>query len=185
MGRTILTYPHPVLRKKAVPVDRVTPELLDFIAEMQAMMYDSNGVGLAAPQVGVSLRIITVDAGDGIQALINPQIIAREGRQEGAEGCLSFPNLHGAVNTRAERVTVRALTSRGKKVTLSGEGLWARAMQHEIDHLDGILFIDRVEPDSLTWVTGERDAEGQLIERPTTLEDALRILERQAELQRA
>jgi peptide deformylase len=85
--------------------------------------------------------------------------------------------------TRAQRVEVRGLTLRGKKVTLAGEGLWARAMQHEVDHLDGVLFTDLVIPDSLGWVTGETDNDGNLIERPTTLADALHIFE-QAKLLR-
>lgn len=181
---TIITYPASVLRKTAAPVAKVTPELAAFMEKMGREMYASNGVGLAAPQVGISLRIITVDAGDGLQMLANPEIISREGSQTGIEGCLSLPDLHGDV-TRAERVVVRAINQRGKKVTLSGDGLWARAMQHEIDHLDGILFTDLVLPDTLCWVTGETDAEGEYVERPTTLEEALRIFEREAHLTRA
>ena len=155
----IVKYPDPVLRKKAAPVQRVTPEIVDFIKAMAETMYDSNGVGLAAPQVGISLRIIVVDAGNGLQPLINPEIITREGSQTGTEGCLSLPDLHGEV-TRAQRVEVRGLNLRGKKITLMGEDLWARAIQHEIDHLDGILFTDLVIPDSLIWATGETDDDG-------------------------
>jgi peptide deformylase len=180
----IVKYPDPVLRKKAAPVERVTPELQEFMRRMADLMYASSGVGLAAPQVGVSLRIIVVDADDRLQMLVNPRIIERDGSQTGVEGCLSLPDLHGDV-TCAERVVVNALDSRGKKVTLRGEGLWARAMQHEIDHLDGTLFIDHVIPDSLFWVVREPGEDGGVSERPTSLEDALRQFERQAALLKA
>ncbi len=173
----VTKYPDPVLAKHAMSVERVTPELAQFIERMRETMYASHGVGLAAPQVGVSLRIIVVDTDDRFVALINPQIIAREGSQTGVEGCLSLPNLHADV-TRAMRVTVQALNARGKKVTLSGEGLWARAMQHEIDHLDGVLFVEFADPATFRWVTGETTADDELIERPTTREEALRVLER-------
>lgn len=173
----IVKYPGTVLRKKAAPVHNITPEILSFIDEMSEIMYESNGVGLAAPQVNVSLRIIVVDVGNGLQVVINPEIIEREGSQTGVEGCLSLPDLHGDV-TRAQKVVVRGLNRRGKKITLSGEGFWARAMQHEFDHLDGVLFTDRVIPESLVWVTGEPDAEGHYQERATSLEDALRFFER-------
>ena len=176
----IVTYPDAVLRKRAMPLRRVTPEILGFIAVMGDVMYDSNGVGLAAPQVGISLRIIVVDTGDGLQELINPEIIEHDGTQTGVEGCLSFPALHGEV-TRAEKVTVRAVNRRGKTVTHSGKDLWARAMQHEIDHLDGVVFTDRVNVDTLCWVTSDDDDENT-VERPTNLEDALKFFERQAAL---
>jgi len=175
---TIMTYPAPVLRKKALTVERITPETRAFLAAMADAMYDDNGVGLAAPQVGVSLRMIVVDADDRLQPLINPQIVAREGTQTGTEGCLSLPKLYGKV-TRAMRVEIRGFNERGKPVTLSGEGLWARAMQHEIDHLEGQLFIDHADPASLVWITGDKDEDGNLLERPTTLEDALHVFERQ------
>lgn len=180
---SIVKYPDPVLRKKAAPVGRITPEIQDFIARMGDLMYDSNGVGLAAPQVGIALRIIVVDAGDGLQGLINPQIHLSEGSQTGSEGCLSLPRLYGEV-TRADRVTVRALNEKGRKVSLSGEGLWARAMQHEIDHLDGVLFTDRVCPDTMHWLTEELDSDGNHVMRATTLEEALHFFERQATLLR-
>jgi len=179
----IVKYPHPVLLKPAARVQRVTPELRNFIADMVEAMRDDHGVGLAAPQVGIALRIIVVEADERVHALVNPQIIARDGTQTGTEGCLSLPGLHGEV-TRAQRVTVAGTNQHGKKVTLSGEDLWARAMQHEIDHLDGVLFIDRVIPDSLQWVTGEQDEDGQYLVKPTTLDEAKRYFERQAVLLR-
>jgi len=179
----IVKYPDPVLRKKTSPIQRVTPEIQEFITRMGETMHASHGVGLAAPQVGISLRIIVVDTGDGIQALINPQIHLSEGTQTGAEGCLSLPNLYGEV-TRAERVVVRGMNEKGKKVSLSGEGLWARAMQHEIDHLDGVLFTDRVRPETMFWLTDEVDEDGEHITKATSLEEALRFFERQASLTR-
>ncbi|HEX2952225.1 MAG TPA: peptide deformylase [Armatimonadota bacterium] len=175
----IVQYPAQVLRKKAAPVDRVTPEMAYFVEEMAELMYASNGVGLAAPQVGISLRIIVVDIGDGLQELINPVIVSREGSQTGAEGCLSLPGLYGDVE-RADRIVIRGLNRLGKKITLAGEGYWARAMQHETDHLDGKLFTDLVIPESVHWVTGDTDSSGELIERAASLEEALRFFESKA-----
>ncbi len=173
----IVYYPEPVLLKRAAPVERVTPELAAFMEKMRDAMYAAHGVGLAAPQVGVGLRIIVIDTDDRFVPLVNPQIIARDGSQTGVEGCLSLPNLHADV-TRALRITVQGLNLRGKKVTLSGDELWARAVQHEIDHLDGILFTERADLATFRWVTGDTDAEGELVERPTTREEAYRFFER-------
>ena len=114
----IVKYPDPVLRKKAARVERVTPEMQAFVEEMQAAMREANGVGLAAPQLGISLRVIVIEVDDEQTAILNPQIIKAEGRQTGTEGCLSLPGLHGEV-TRAERITVTGLNKRGKKITLS------------------------------------------------------------------
>jgi len=175
----IVKYPDPVLRKKAVRVERITPEIHAFTNEMLETMRDGNGVGLAAPQVGVSLRIIVVEADDKVHILINPQIIAREGSETAMEGCLSLPRLYADV-TRAGRVTVTGTNPRGKKITLTGDGLWARAMQHEIDHLDGVLFIDRAIDDTFRWITGDTDEEGNYTPKPTSLEDAKQFFERQA-----
>ncbi|MHB9023420.1 MAG: peptide deformylase [Armatimonadota bacterium] len=180
----ILTYPAPVLRKKAAPVERVTPQLQALAEDMVELMRVADGVGLAAPQVGISLRIITIEANNKLHILFNPVIISRVGEETGMEGCLSLPRLYGEV-TRAERVTVRGLNRSGKKVTYSGEGLWARAVQHEVDHLDGILFVDRALPESLHWLTDDADADGNLLRRATTLDDALRIFEQRFQALRA
>jgi peptide deformylase len=177
----IVFYPDPVLLRAAVPVARVTPELAGFIAKMRETMYNDHGVGLAAPQVGIGLRIIVVDTDDNFLALINPEIVSRDGSQTGPEGCLSLPDLHADV-TRADVITVRGLTPQGKKITLTADGFLARALQHEIDHLDGILFIDRAEQNSFRWITGEKDANGDYIERPTTREAALRVFTQDAAL---
>lgn len=133
---------HPVLRQKARRVERVDQEIRDLADEMLKTMYEANGVGLAAPQVAVPLRLIVVDAGGGPLTLVNPEIIKREGESEDVEGCLSIPGLYGIVN-RAAKVVVAALDRNGNPVVVSGEDLLARALQHEIDHLDGILFVDR------------------------------------------
>ncbi len=140
----------PVLRKKSVEIE---PEEIDdrfrlFIADMIETMYTCEGVGLAAPQVGLSKRLIVfdnVDAGYQLEpmALINPEITEEEGSCRGEEGCLSIPEIKDMVE-RAERIVVRALDRDGNELELEAEGLLARIIQHEIDHLDGILFVDRL-----------------------------------------
>jgi len=120
-------------------INKKIKKLLD---RMKEAMYKANGVGLAAPQVGVSKRIVVVDVGEGVWELINPEIIFQEGEELGIEGCLSIPGVAGEVS-RAARVRVRALNRQGQQQVVTAEGLGARALQHEIDHLDGILFIDK------------------------------------------
>jgi len=135
-------YGEPVLREKALPVKEVTPEILNIIKDMAETMYA--GVGLAAPQVGVSKRIILVDGEeDGLIVLINPMIIKSEGEAVAEEGCLSIPGIYSQVK-RASKVTVKALNENGDPIEITKEALTARALQHEIDHLDGILFVDRI-----------------------------------------
>ncbi|MNP16636.1 Peptide deformylase 1 [compost metagenome] len=109
-------------------------------------MYDAEGVGLAAPQVGILKRLIVVDVGDenGLIKLINPEIVSSEGEQFGPEGCLSIPGINGDVR-RAETVTVKGLDAEGKEISITGSGLLARAFQHEIDHLNGVIFTDIAE----------------------------------------
>ncbi|MEI6518531.1 MAG: peptide deformylase [bacterium] len=170
----IVKYPDPVLAHVAEPVGKVTNEVRLLINDMIDTMYSADGVGLAAPQVGLSLRIFVVDAGDGPQEFINPHIILQEGEQTGVEGCLSLPGLHGDV-TCSSRVVVRATNRRGRIMTYAGEGLWARAIQHENNHLNGKLFVDNVIPGTARWFTGAEDAEGNYIETPTTVEEALRL----------
>jgi len=120
-------------------IDRSIHKLID---DMFETMYHANGVGLAAPQVGRSLRVVVIDVGQGPLALINPKITASSGSATDVEGCLSIPGVTGKV-TRAERVSVEALDPNGETVLFQADRLLARAVQHEIDHLDGILFIDR------------------------------------------
>lgn len=138
----VLKAGHPVLKQVAQPVDHVNKKMRAFIEDMAETMYKTDGVGLAAPQVGVSKRIIVVDDGNGLQALINPQIIKGEGSQWGPEGCLSVPGYFGDVE-RYEKVTITAIDPNNKKLRIEAEGFLARIFQHEIDHLEGHLFIEK------------------------------------------
>jgi peptide deformylase len=146
--RTILHYPDPRLRQKAQPVGDVTPEILKLIDDMAETMYAAPGVGLAATQIGEPHRIFLVDiASDNepsnLLVFINPEIVRQEGQQVGPEGCLSFPGISEDIK-RSARVSVRARGRDGATFELSADGLLAVAIQHELDHLDGVLMIDRM-----------------------------------------
>ncbi len=130
-----------VLKQIAVPVEKIDRKIKQLLDDMAETMYAADGVGLAAPQVGVSLQLIVIDVGEGIIELINPKIIVSEGCEVASEGCLSVPGIYGEVE-RYATVTVEALNRAGKKIQINGSGLLARALQHEIDHLNGILFIE-------------------------------------------
>ncbi|MCI0547292.1 MAG: peptide deformylase [Candidatus Rokubacteria bacterium] len=139
-------YGDPVLRQKAKRVDTVTPELRAVIADMVDTMYDEVGIGLAAPQVGVSLRIVVMDDGKGgARTLINPTITRRGGSVTGEEGCLSVPGIFADVE-RSEWVFIEAQDPEGGAISVELRAWPARIIQHEMDHLDGILFIDRLPP---------------------------------------
>ncbi|HHV16695.1 MAG TPA: peptide deformylase [Gelria sp.] len=138
----VVTVPHEILRNKALPVKNINSGTLRLLDNMRDTLYAFDGVGLAAPQIGVSKRIIVIDTGDNFIELINPEIISQEGEQTGSEGCLSVPGVVGLV-TRNHLVTVKGLNREGQEVVYEAEELLARAFQHEIDHLDGILFVDR------------------------------------------
>ena len=142
----VLRYGDPALRRRAAPVGKVTPEVRATIADMTETMYDEVGIGLAAPQVGISLRLIVVADEDGrsVQALLNPAIVDRGGEATGEEGCLSIPGVFAPV-TRSAWVKIEAQDVNGSTLALRATGLRARVLQHEIDHLDGVLFIDRVD----------------------------------------
>lgn len=132
-----------VLSKTCRPVDEITPRIVTLLDDMIQTMRAADGCGLAAPQVGVLRRVAVVEVEEGkVIELINPEIIAREGEQEETEGCLSIPGRFG-VTRRPMRVTVRATNREGKVFEVTGEGLLARALCHEIDHLDGHLFTER------------------------------------------
>lgn len=133
-----------ILTKTSRPVEEMTPKLRKLIDDMLDTMYDSFGVGLAAPQVGMLKRIVVIDVGDGPYVLINPVITETSGEQTGEEGCLSLPGKSGIV-TRPNVVTVEALDEEMKPFTLTGEGLLARAICHECEHLDGILYVEHVQ----------------------------------------
>lgn len=144
--RVIVKHPDPILREKAVPVKKINEHIIKLLDDMAETMYAAEGVGLAAPQVGVSKRVCVIDVGDehGLIELINPEIISKSGEQIGPEGCLSFPGLVAEVR-RAKKCKVRALNRHGEEFELEGEDFLARALQHEIDHLNGVLFIDLAE----------------------------------------
>lgn len=130
-----------ILKQKAEPVVKIDRKIKQLLDDMAQTMYKAEGVGLAAPQIGVSLRIVVIDAGEGLIELINPVIIEKNGLETASEGCLSVPGIWGEVE-RAAEVTIEALNREGKKIRMTGTGLLGRAFQHEIDHLEGILFID-------------------------------------------
>jgi len=140
-GLAIRVYGDPVLRQKAVPIDKIDRRVKRLAKYMEEAMDKANGVGLAAPQVGVSERIIIVKVKSPI-VVINPVIVYMEGEELGEEGCLSIPNVVGDVS-RASRIVVRGLDLNGREIEIEANNLSARAFQHEIDHLDGVLFIDR------------------------------------------
>lgn len=142
----LVTYPAPVLRKQAADIKNVNDDLIKTADEMLAVMYENKGIGLAGPQVGVSMRILVLDLRQDnrpVYVMINPRVTKREGEAEIEEGCLSLPDIFGEVK-RAERVQVSYIDRDGEERTLEAEGLLARAIQHEIDHLNGVLFIDRL-----------------------------------------
>lgn len=134
-----------ILRQQAKEIEEVTPQICKLLDNLKDTLYATSfGVGLAAPQIGISKRAIVVDLEDDLYELINPVIMEREGFVIDSEGCLSVPGLIGDV-VRAQKVKVKALNRQGKEIIIDAEGLLARAFQHEIDHLEGILFIDKAE----------------------------------------
>ena len=163
----IMKYGQPVLRKKGVRIEKITPEIQEFIENMLETMYAARGVGLAAQQVGSAVQIAVVDvagvedrpstmeiSGEPVDVdanmplvLINPKVTPQGSEIEGPEGCLSFPEIYGDI-ARPERVSVTATDQHGKEYGFTATGLLARAVQHELDHLNGILFIDRMTSDS-------------------------------------
>jgi peptide deformylase len=153
-AREIVKYPSDILRQQAKTVTKIDQGLID---EMMKLLHEANGLGLAAPQVGVLQKLFVYDDGELSGALINPKIIHSSGEQLGVEGCLSLPGIQGEVR-RADEVTVTGMNEKGKHVKIKAQGLRARLFQHEIDHLYGTLFIDRAEPDSV-YCVGEDDEE--------------------------
>lgn len=146
----IVTYPNPVLRECALPVDEITPEIQRLVDDMAETMYAAPGVGLAANQVGVLKRVFVIDIANDdepsdLHVFINPQILEKDGQIEWTEGCLSFPGISESLQ-RADRVRVKALDRDGNAFELEASGLLAVAIQHENDHLDGQLLIDHLGP---------------------------------------
>ena len=169
----IVRYGHPALRRKAAPVRRAIGEVRDLVERMVELMRAANGVGLAANQVGVPRRVAVVDVDGEVAVLVDPELVSAKGSQTVEEGCLSLPRLYGDV-VRPARVTVRARDLSGKRIKLSAEGLLARALCHEIDHLNGKLFVDEADESTLHWLVGTSE-EGEQIIEPTTLEEALKV----------
>jgi peptide deformylase len=163
--REIKILPDPVLRKKARRVSSVDASVKKLIKDMFETMYDAPGVGLAAPQVGVSLRVIVIGVPEGEEgamreiALINPEMVKKKGERLLKEGCLSVPGFFAEVK-RSEQVTVKGRDEAGKEVRIKADGLLAQALEHEIDHLNGVLYIDYLESmDQLRKVEPEQPQE--------------------------
>ena len=146
MVRKILHLGDEALRKVCKPIPKFDLRLWLLLRDMADTMYKAEGVGLAAPQVGILRRVVVIDVGDerGLIELVNPEIIASEGEQGDSEGCLSVPGRRGYV-VRPSKVTVRAQDRKGKPFEITGEGLLARALCHELDHLDGIMYVDKMD----------------------------------------
>ena len=147
-----------ILRKKSKEVSEVNDKIRELLDDMLETMHKYNGVGLAAPQVGILKRVIVIDLYDGNKPLklVNPVIIKTKGKQEVEEGCLSFPNQYAKM-IRPEEVVVEALNENGEKVKIKAKGLLAQALCHEIDHLEGILFVDNMIPGTLEYVEPNQD----------------------------
>jgi peptide deformylase len=159
----ILTQEAPILRQKAKRVSRVDDSIRKLIDDMVETMVAAPGVGLAANQVGVGLRVIVVKTDANLYCLVNPEMVKATGEQVGLEGCLSIPGYVGEVK-RAQRVVVRGLNRHGKTVRIKGDDLLARAFQHEIDHINGVLFIDRLTSlETLRKVEPDNVTEGELV----------------------
>lgn len=144
----ILKYPHPLLKKRCKKVEEVNEGVRDLIQNMVETMYEANGIGLAACQVGVPLKVIVLDVSpinpqQGLFAMVNPEIISEEGEIDHEEGCLSVPDCIQKVK-RKERILVKGLSPEGKEIEVKGEGILSFALQHEIDHLNGILILDQM-----------------------------------------
>ncbi len=150
MKREILKYPDPALKKVSKPVAEITDEIRELIDDMFETMYENGGVGLAAPQVGVLSRVIVMDISPVVEggepmAMVNPEIVDAEGEQESEEGCLCIPDFTALVK-RSQKVVVRGIDRENREIEVEGEGFLAKALQHEVDHLNGILFVDRLSP---------------------------------------
>lgn len=163
---TIVKYGEDILRSRAADIKEFDDEIRELIPRMYEIMVEARGLGLAGPQIGIPKRIFVYDVGEGRHALINPEMVSGSGEEWGIEGCLSIPGLQGEV-PRAERVTVAGINEEGKKVKIKAEGLLARVFQHEMDHLDGTMFIDRADPETLETVPLNEEIEHEGAEEQT------------------
>jgi len=148
----IITFPNPILKKQATEVEAITPEVLALLSSMAETMYAAPGIGLAANQIGHLIRVIVIDVDDpedtevenyGLLKLINPEIISYSGRIDSEEGCLSIPEVRETIQ-RHDIVTVQAMNELGDEIEITANGMMSRCLQHEIDHLNGVLFIDHL-----------------------------------------
>jgi peptide deformylase len=156
----IITAENPILRRKAKKLHRFDPSIAKLADEMFETMHSAGGVGLAAPQIAQSIRIFVAEYEDHKVAMVNPEIVKAEGEMLGTEGCLSIPGYVGENIRRAEKIVVKGQDVRGKAMKVNAEGWFARVLQHEIDHLDGILFLDRLDrPEDLHEVRDEEEEE--------------------------
>ncbi|MBR4503231.1 MAG: peptide deformylase [Clostridia bacterium] len=162
MVRKIIKLGDENLRKVCNPVKNFNIRLALLLRDMAETMYKAEGVGLAAPQVGILRRVVVIDVGDGLIELVNPVIVSAEGEQAGPEGCLSVPGRRGYV-VRPNKVTVRAQDRKGNFVEYTGEGLLARAFCHELDHLDGVMYVDKMDHEIFQEdeESGEEDIPGE------------------------
>jgi peptide deformylase len=158
--RKIITAENPTLRMKAKKVHRFDASIQKLVDDMFETMHAANGAGLAAPQIDLSIRVFVAEYEERRIALLNPEIVKAEGEALGSEGCLSIPGYYGDNIRRAESVVVKGQDMRGKDVRVRAEGWFARIIQHEIDHLDGVLFLDRLDrPEDLREVSPEEEEE--------------------------
>ncbi|MFD0587346.1 peptide deformylase [Paenibacillus sp. GCM10027627] len=147
--KTILPFGDPILRKRARVVEEVSPKIVKLLDDMKDTLYAAEGrAGLAAPQIGILRRVIVMDCGDGLIELINPELLESRGEQIGHEACLSYPGYTGLVK-RAKYVKIKSLNRSGETFILEAEDYLAVCIQHEMDHLDGVLFVDRIEGNNL------------------------------------
>jgi peptide deformylase len=178
--RKILYCGDPVLRRRASRIRNINDGIIELLRDLSETMLEASGLGLAAPQVGETITAVVVrpdaEEHETIE-LVNPRIVEAEGEEEGLEGCLSLPTLRGTV-IRPQRVVVEAIAPDGEEIVVEGEGMLARALAHEVDHLVGKLFIDEVLPDSLAWLRPDDSEETGYRLEPTTLEEAMAAFKR-------
>ena len=156
-ARSIVTYPDPVLRTEAKNVSRIDKSTRQLVQDMVSTMREAKGLGLAANQIGVLQKVLVYDDGTGLRVVINPAVVKASGEQTAVEACLSVPGVQGDVK-RSNEIVVKGIGADGKRVKIKAEGMAARIIQHEMDHLNGTLFIDRADPDTIQHV-GEDEQE--------------------------
>jgi len=170
----IVHYGHPALRRRSTRVGRATHDLEDLVSRMAELMRAAGGLGLAANQVGIPRRVAVVQMDDELAVLIDPEIASASGAEVATEGCLSLPRLYGDV-ARPTEVVMKARDLSGKRIEIAAQGLLARALCHEVDHLNGKLFIDLVDESTLHWLVAPATEEADQVIQPTTLQEALKV----------